>query len=672
MQMLGRHWLRIGFTLALLILGGIALMSYRSTRALMQAWDDVSDSQAGIMKLDELFLQLSETESAVRGYIMSGEKFYLQPYDFAVKQVTGTLATIEQTLPQGNPRQRGHIYPLKLLIAEKLSLQRLQIRLRDDQGFEAALRVFQTGRGHELMDEIRDLVARMKLEQGRLLVKHTAVARRDAMLSTVILLLGSAFGLALLAAIFYNLNREIGRRTRSEDRVRVLNRLHSALSQTNEAIVRIRDRNALFHEVCRIAVEYGLLRMAWVGLVDAATGLVKPAAHHGIEQGYLDGLQITVSDDPEGRGPTGSALRQARHLVCNDIEADPRLLPWREAALKRGYRSSAAFPLQVHGQVVGALTVYAAEPDFFQEEIVTLLDEMTVDVAFALEAIEMEEQRRRAETEVRRLNEALERRIEERTAELAEANMRLEQRNEELARVSRLKSNFLSGMSHELRTPLNAITGFSELLAEENAGALNDRQRRFVVHIREGAQHLLELINEVLDLSKIEAGRADLHHEVFPVTAVVEDALATTLPLASAKAIDMQNRVAEDLSVFADRVRLKQILLNLLGNALKFTDEHGKVWVEAEGKGQFVSISVCDTGIGIALNEKETIFEEFHQVGATGKTGREGTGLGLAITKRLVDQHGGSIRVESEPGKGSRFVFELPSDGPAGVPGAGK
>ena len=672
MQMLGRHWLRIGFTFALLILGGIALMSYRSTQALIQAWDDVSDSQAEITKLDELLLQIAEAESAVRGYVMGGEKLYLEPYDPAVKQMTDTLATIEKTLTQDDPVQRGQIDRLKPLIAGKVTSQRLQIRLRDDQGFEAAARVFRTGRGHELMDEIWDLVTRMKGGQRRQLVEHTAIARQDAMLSTVILLLSSAFGFIILAAIFYNLNREIGRRARSEDRLRVLNRLHAALSQTNEAIVRIRDRDALFHEVCRIAVEYGLLRMAWVGSVEHETGLVKPVAHHGIEQGYLDGLQITVSDDPEGRGPTGSALRGARHFVCNDIEADPRLLPWRAEALKRGYRSSAAFPMQVHGQIFGALTVYAAEQDFFQEEIVTLLDEMTVDVAFALEAIEVEEQRRRAETEVRGLNEALERRIQERTAQLAEANMRLEQRNEELARVSQLKSNFLSGMSHELRTPLNAITGFSELLAEESAGALNDKQRRFIAHIRTGSQHLLELINEVLDLSKIEAGRADLHHEVFPVTAVVEEALATTLPLASAKAIGMQNRVAEGLFVFADRVRLKQILLNLLGNAVKFTHEHGKVWVEAEGKGQFVSISVCDTGIGIASKEKETIFEEFHQVGTAGKTRREGTGLGLAITKRLVHQHGGSIRVESEPGKGSRFIFDLPSGGSAVVAVAGK
>jgi signal transduction histidine kinase/CHASE3 domain sensor protein len=657
-----RHRLLIGFTFALLIFAGIALISYRSTRALIQAWDNVTDSQAEITKLDELLWQLSETESAARGYVMTGEKFFLEPYAPAVKQVTDTLVTLDQSLALASPNQKGQLNQLKPLIAEKLSLQRRYITSGESQGFEAAVRIFRAGRGHELMDEIRDLVTELKVEHRRLLVERTALAQRDSIRSTVVIWLGSFFGFAILASILYNLTRETRRRARSEGQLKVLNRIHAALSQTNAAIVRIRDRDALYQEVCRIAVEHGLLRMAWVGLVDPVTALVKPAAHHGVEQGYLNDLRISVSEDPEGRGPTGSALRQARHFVCNGIETDPRMLPWREEALKRGYRSSAAFPMLVQGQVFGVFTVYAAERDFFKEEIVTLLDGMTEDLSFALGSIEQEEKRRQAEMEVRSLNEALERRIEERTAELSEANRSLEQRNTELVRVSRMKSGFLSGLSHELRTPLNSIMGFSDLLAEESAGPLNESQRRFVSHIRTASQHLLELINDILDLSKIEAGRADLRQEVLPASAAVEEVLSTTRPLASAKGIDIENRIDASLSVFADSVRFRQILFNLISNAVKFTPERGKVWAEAESRGGLVHISVCDTGIGIARTDKETIFEEFYQVGTAGRIGREGTGLGLAITKRLVEQHGGSIRVESELGKGSRFTFELPSD----------
>ena len=183
---------------------------------------------------------------------------------------------------------------------------------------------------------------------------------------------------------------------------------------------------------------------------------------------------------------------------------------------------------------------------------------------------------------------------------------------------------------------------------------------------------MLQLINDVLDLSKIEAGRADLRQEVFLVANAVEEVLSTTHPLASAKGIEVENRVDPSLTVFADCMRFKQVLFNLLSNAVKFTPEQGRVWVEAGVQGRFVGFSVCDNGIGIAATDKETIFEEFYQVRSTGKAGKEGTGLGLAIAKRLVEQHGGSIRVESEPGMGSRFTFHLPSDGLTDVAKAGK
>jgi signal transduction histidine kinase/CHASE3 domain sensor protein len=656
-----KRWLLIGFALALLLFAGVALVSYRSARTLTQAWDGVTDSQAEIAKVDELFSQLSETESAVRGYIISGQKLYLDPYELAVKQMTGTWVTLEHSNTIDNPSQKGRIDRLKPLIAEELRLQRQYISSAEGQGFEAAARMVRTGRGHELMDEIRDLITELKVEQRRLLLERTALAQRDSMISTAVIWLGSLLGFVVLAGILYSLNRETRRRARSEGQLKALNRIHAALSQTNAAIVRIRDREALYCEVCRIAVEHGLLRMAWVGLVDPKADLVTPVSHFGFEQGYLDNLRISVADDPEGRGPTGSALREARHFVCNDIETESRMLPWRKEALQRGYGSSAAFPMLVQGQVVGAFTVYAPERDFFKEDIVTLLGGMTEDLSYALESIEQEEKRRQAEVEVRSLNEALERRIEERTAELSAANRSLEQRNEELVRVSRMKSDFLSGMSHELRTPLNAITGFSELLAEESAGALNDSQRRFVSHVRNASEHLLEVINEVLDLSKIEAGHADLRPEVLLVGSAVEEVLSTTRPLASAKGIDIENRIDAGLPVFADSLRFRQILFNLLSNAVKFTPENGTVWTEAESMGGFVRISVCDTGIGISDTNKQTIFEEFYQVGSAVRNGRDGTGLGLAITRRLVEQHGGSIRVESELGKGSRFIFDLPS-----------
>jgi PAS domain S-box-containing protein len=235
----------------------------------------------------------------------------------------------------------------------------------------------------------------------------------------------------------------------------------------------------------------------------------------------------------------------------------------------------------------------------------------------------------------------------------------LELRNREVERANLLKSEFLASMSHELRTPLHTVIGFAELLSEELEGPLNEKQKRFIGHIHKDSMHLLELINDVLDLSKIEAGRLSIQCEAFDIASGVEESLASIRPLAASKSIGIEADIAGSTVIVADRVRFKQILYNLLSNAVKFTPEHGRIRVEARLRGEFVEIAVTDTGIGIPKEHHEAIFDKFYQVGATTKGVREGTGLGLAITKALIADHGGRIWVNSEPGKGSCFTFTI-------------
>jgi PAS domain S-box-containing protein len=242
---------------------------------------------------------------------------------------------------------------------------------------------------------------------------------------------------------------------------------------------------------------------------------------------------------------------------------------------------------------------------------------------------------------------------------LALANRQLELRNREVEQATKLKSKFLASMSHELRTPLNAIVGFSGLLADGTAGELNDKQKRFVAHTKDGAYHLLQLINDILDLSKIEAGQLEIRCEDFRVKDALPEVLSTIRPMAMAKNIHVEHNLVAARSVYADRVRFKQILYNLLSNAVKFTPNGGQVTVDCVEDDDFISISVADTGIGIRAEDQQVVFEEFHQIDADAV--HEGTGLGLAITKRLVEQHGGRIWLESEFGKGSRFSFTLPA-----------
>jgi PAS domain S-box-containing protein len=256
----------------------------------------------------------------------------------------------------------------------------------------------------------------------------------------------------------------------------------------------------------------------------------------------------------------------------------------------------------------------------------------------------------------RTLDEAEKRKF---TEKLAASNHELELRNREVERATKLKSKFLANMSHELRTPLNAIVGFSDLLAEGTPGQLNDKQKRFVNHIKQGSTHLLQLINDILDLSKIEAGQLELRNEEFPVRDALPEVLSTILPLAAAKNIRVEQSVESKSLVKADRVRFKQILYNLLSNAVKFTPNGGRIAIECVDHWDFVRVSIMDSGIGIRPEDQKVIFDEFRQVEGSTDGTHEGTGLGLAITKRLVEQQGGQISVESELGKGSRFTFTL-------------
>jgi len=247
-------------------------------------------------------------------------------------------------------------------------------------------------------------------------------------------------------------------------------------------------------------------------------------------------------------------------------------------------------------------------------------------------------------------------RVAERTAELSVANT-------ELARAARLKDEFLANMSHELRTPLNGILGLSEALYDQAYGPLNEKQLKSLRRIEAAGRHLLSMINDILDVSKIEAGKLMLQMDIFPVESVCQASLGLVKQLANKKQITISQSLDKSVTVIqADKRRLKQILVNLLGNAIKFTHEDGKIGLEVKGEAALekVHFTVWDTGIGIAQLEMKQLFQPFIQLDS-GLTRRyEGTGLGLALVRRLTEMHGGSVSVESEEGKGSRFTVSLP------------
>ena len=237
----------------------------------------------------------------------------------------------------------------------------------------------------------------------------------------------------------------------------------------------------------------------------------------------------------------------------------------------------------------------------------------------------------------------------------------IQDKSRELEITSQHKSQFLANMSHELRTPLNAIIGFSEVLLEKMFGDLNDKQEEYLNDIFTSGEHLLDLINDVLDLSKIEAGMLGIELEPVDIRKLLQGSLVVVRERALAHGIELKLAVTDDIgTITADERKVKQVIFNLLSNAMKFTPDKGEVGIRARMTDGVVEIAVWDTGVGIAEEDQQRIFEEFQQAeqGLTDKT--EGTGLGLALTKKLVILHGGRIWVESDQGDGSTFIFTLP------------
>ncbi len=263
--------------------------------------------------------------------------------------------------------------------------------------------------------------------------------------------------------------------------------------------------------------------------------------------------------------------------------------------------------------------------------------------------------------DIERMNADLERKVKERTQELEVVNRKLQESNEELLRANSLKSEFLANMSHELRTPLNAIIGFSELLLDPTARDLSEEQKDYVADILSSGRHLLELINEILDLSKIEAGKMKATLEDFEIGPVVEEALALLRVEAGRKHIELRTEIQDPaLEVCADRGKVRQIFNNLLSNAIKFTPDGGIITVSSRVEGEWAAIGVSDNGIGIRDEDHEKIFLAFTQVDGSFSRRYQGTGLGLTLVKKFVEMHGGAVRLRSKFGEGSTFTFTIP------------
>ncbi len=402
-----------------------------------------------------------------------------------------------------------------------------------------------------------------------------------------------------------------------------------------------KTEHAVLQHLCDATVRIFDLRLSWAGLIDNGHFDILPLASSGPSRDYLERITVRWDDSPQGNGPSGRAVKTGSAQVENNVEGESTYGAWRDEALRHGFRSSIAVPLvSAQNKTFGIMNLYSDKKDYFNSDRSTLLMELAMSAAIDIENI--------------RLVGELEDRVMARTRELQAAKELAEAAN-------RTKSAFLANMSHELRTPLNAIIGFSEMMHEGVSGELASEQRQHVKDILDSGQHLLALINDILDLSKVESGSMQLELADMDPIGVVESVLRMHREKTGKRNIELTSQMSEDIGVIqADERKIKQVLINLVSNAVKFTPEGGRISVKLDGNHSHVEYSVTDTGIGIKQEDFPRLFQPFQQLEATLTKAHEGTGLGLALSKSLVEMHGGHMDVVSEPGKGSTFSFTVP------------
>ncbi len=584
------YWVGVGFALVLLILLGDGVASYRNTTRMADREQWVTHTNEVIAALESTLATVTDAETGQRGFLITGEPRYLEPYDAALSRVNNELSRVRMLI-RDNPRQQERFSRLDQTVAAKLEEMDTILRLRREQGPEIALAKLRMGRGRQLMEDTRVLVRQMMGEEQSLLTAREQESRRSFRTAVATNLVGSGIGVSGLALAYLLFLRELlSRRKAGQVLYQQKEWFRTTLASIGDAVIVTDDQSRVtyMNQVARRLT-------GWVdgGLgeqVDKVFSIVSEASRAPVE------------------GPVGRVLREGvvvglgNHtiLLCRgggEVPIDDSGAPIRDD----------------EGILVGVVLVFR-------------------DVS----------QRRREEEALNLAKEAAE-------------------------GANRTKSLFLANMSHELRTPLNAVIGYSEMLQEEAQELGVSKLVPDLEKINTAGKHLLSLINDVLDLSKIEAGKMDLYVETFFIPDAVKEVAGTVAPLLAKNGNTISIDCPEALgNMTADLTKLRQSLFNLLSNASKFTTK-GQVRLVVRREADQISFEVSDTGIGMNDEQIDRLFEVFTQADPSTTRRFGGTGLGLAISLRLCQMMGGDIGVRSQPGRGSTFTITLPVV-PPGVP----
>lgn len=424
---------------------------------------------------------------------------------------------------------------------------------------------------------------------------------------------------------------------RTEELLKLVRRALCFRSAVSRMVRKAKTEPELARRACELAVELVGYRMAWIGIVlKDPEKTVTPISFAGHEDGYLRNVRISWGDYALGHGPTGTAIRERRPVLCYDMATDPKMRPWREEALRRGYHSSISLPLIVEGEAIGALNLYASVPNSFPDDEVALLGEAAEDIAYAINALRVGLQKEQAEKEL-----------------LAAKN--------EAETASRMKAQFLDIAAHELRTP---ITGLSLLIQvgrvklEKGEAVDLELLERFQNDVR----RLTRIVDDLLNAARLERGVLTLDRMTADLVTLVSENIRQfnmQEPSRHFKFIHPEPPV----HAFIDPLRIEQVITNLIDNAMKFSPESEEIEILIESLPLVWRISVIDRGIGIPVEQQSAIFSRFFRISSNETIRHPGLGLGLFISRGIVELHGGKLKVQSEVGKGSTFYFDLPKEG---------
>jgi CheY-like chemotaxis protein/CHASE3 domain sensor protein len=676
-----------GFVLAVTAVAVIALLSYQSLQATAAGSKSLTQTIEVLAQLNAVLSTLKDAETGQRGYLLTGNETYLEPYLTAKAALPNEFASLRGLLAN-RPQQKNRIDSLESVARQKMEELGQTVDLRQAGHADAALAIVRTDRGKIYMDRIRAAVSEMDASERQLITQRGEEWRNAAAVSLIVTLGGSGILLVLIAFSAAVASRDY-RKAQTESWLRIGQMNLSEQLQGDQSLDKL-GHNVLGFLAVFLEAQVGAVYIAEGGRFRRFAGYAIPAGAQAetvragdglIGQAANDKRLLRVRDVPDGYLPIASGVGQGTpsELLVAPASIDGVV----HAVLELGFFGAvdaAKSELLTRVSEPIAVAVRASKDRQRLEELLLETQRQAEELQAGQEELrvsneELEEQGRALresqaqlesqQAELEQINSQLEEQtqlLENQKDALAKSHGVLTAKSTELQRANEYKSEFLANMSHELRTPLNSTLILAKLLADNKDGNLTEQQVKFAQTITSAGNDLLNLINDVLDLSRIEAGKIDLASEPVSIDHIVQGLEKTFQPAAEQKRLGFSTTVEPGVpeQIETDPQRLGQILKNLLSNALKFTEKGEvalRVYSSAPDK---VSFAVLDTGVGIAAHQQEVIFEAFRQ--ADGSIHRKfgGTGLGLSISRDLAALLGGTIAVRSESGAGSVFTLTLP------------